>query len=515
MSTPPTNGSAVAPLERVLRMEGICKTFPGVTALDDVSLEVCAGEVHVLLGENGAGKSTLIKTLSGAIRPDAGTIELYGHQQQITDPLHAQRLGISTIYQEFNLVPGLSVAENIYLGRQALYGPLLPLIDWRRVYEDAERCLDSLGISGVRVRGRVGDLGVAQQQMVEIAKALSINARIIVMDEPTASLTGREVDVLFRTVERLKAQGLSFVFISHRLEEAKRIGDRATILRNGRRVATVELGAQPIAALIQMMIGRDIQDLFPRVRPVLGRELLRVEGLTREGAFADVDLHVRAGEVLGIAGLVGSGRTSLVRAIAGVDAVDSGRILVAGQEASAHSPRGMLRSGVALLPENRKDQGLVLTLSVQDNITLASLDNLSRAGFLDFRRQRSLAQRFIDGLGIRTPSRGTAVRQLSGGNQQKVVLSKYLCRGSQVLIFDEPTRGVDIGAKVEIYKLINALTADGHAVILVSSELPEVMGMSDRILVMSQGRVTGEFTREEATQEAILHCAFDNAVSAP
>lgn len=505
----PAQSSAAPAL--LLRLEGIRKEYPGVVAVDGVDLDVAVGETHVLLGENGAGKSTLVKIISGAIRPDAGRIAIDGRDQQISSPIHALQLGIATIYQEFNLVPSLSVAENIYLGRAPVASPL-PWIDWRRLRAQATALLASLNIVGISAWDRVGELGVAQQQVVEIAKALAHDARLIVMDEPTAALTEREANELFATIGRLKQRGVGFLFISHHLEEAMRIGDRATVLRNGRGIASVKIADETVAGLIRMMVGRDIADLFPYVRRPLGETLLDVRGLNRKGFFENASLTLRAGEVVGIAGLIGAGRSSLVRSIAGADPYDAGEIRLEGKVVprSANSPAAMLDRGVALLPESRKEQGLVLVLSVQRNVTLASLDKLSRLGFVSGRREAAMATSYVEQLGIKARSLGTPVRQLSGGNQQKVVLSKYLCRGSRVLIFDEPTRGVDIGAKVEIYKIIDALKEAGHGILLVSSDLPEVMAISDRILVMSGGRVTGEFDHEGATQEAILQSAFAN-----
>jgi ribose transport system ATP-binding protein len=502
--------STAIPGAPFLSLEGIRKAYPGVLALDAVDLEVVAGEVHMLLGENGAGKSTLVKVISGAIQPDAGQITIGGRHETIRSPLHARQLGIATIYQEFDLIPSLSVAENIYLGWAPLAHPF-PFIDWRRLRSDAEGMLENLGMGGISPRERVGDLGVAQQQMVEIAKALAQDARLIVMDEPTAALTEREANELFVIMTGLSQRGVTFLFVSHRLEEAKRIGDRATVLRNGRRIATIRIAAEPVAGLIRMMVGRDIADLFPYVRRPLGETLLDVRGLTRAGYFEDASLTVRGGEVVGIAGLVGAGRTSLVRSIAGADHYETGEIRVLGQTVPrGATPNLMLDRGVALLPENRKQQGLVLVLSVAKNITLASLNRLSRAGFVNGRRETAAARSYVTQLDIKASSLDAPVRNLSGGNQQKVVLSKYLCRGSRVLIFDEPTRGVDIGAKVEIYRIIDALKEAGHGILLVSSDLPEVMSISDRIVVMSAGRVTGEFDHVSATQEAILERAFAN-----
>lgn len=497
----------------VLQIESLTKAFPGVVALDGVDFDVRAGEVHVVLGENGAGKSTLIKILAGAQRPDSGTILVDGTAHRIIDPVHAQHLGISTIYQDFNLVPQLSVAENVYLGRYPRRG-IAGLVSWGQMYRQAEALLTTLGITGISARARVDALSVAQQQLVEIAKALSVRARVIVMDEPTASLPAGDVARLFATIRRLKEHGIAVIFVTHRLEEAMEIGERATVLRSGRRVGTVDIAGQSVRTLISMMVGRELTDLFPRERGDVGEELLRVEDLTRRGWFDDVTFGVRAGEVVGLAGLVGAGRTSVARAIAGADHYHHGRVVVGGRDILPGSPRDMLAAGVALLPEDRKAEGLIMTMSVEENISLSSLAAITRGAFLDFGRQARLAARYIRELAIRTPSGRASVRQLSGGNQQKVVLSRFLCRAPRVLIFDEPTRGVDVGAKVEIYRLMNALTAAGHAIILVSSDLPELLGMSDRIVVMAGGRVTGQFEHSDVSEERVLHAMFDQARAA-
>jgi ribose transport system ATP-binding protein len=496
----------------VLQLESLTKAFPGVVALDGVDFDVRAGEVHVLLGENGAGKSTLIKILAGAQRPDAGTIRVDGTAHAIIDPVHAQRLGISTIYQDFNLIPQLSVAENVYLGRYPRQGR--GFVGWGRMYRQAAALLTSLGITGISPRARVDALSVAQQQLVEIAKALSVQARVIVMDEPTASLPAADVARLFATIRRLKEHGIAVIFVTHRLEEAMQIGERATVLRSGRRIATVDIAGQSVRSLIAMMVGRELTELFPRERGDVGDELLRVERLGRTGWFDEVTFGIGAGEIVGLAGLVGAGRSSVARAIAGVDRYHHGRLVVGGREIRPASPHDMLAAGVALLPEDRKAQGLVMTMNVDENISLSSLDAITRGVFLDFGRQSRLAARYIRELDIRTPSGRASVRQLSGGNQQKVVLSRFLCRASKVLIFDEPTRGVDVGAKVELYRLMNALTAAGHAIILVSSDLPELLGMSDRIVVMAAGRVTGEFAKADISEERVLHAMFDQGQAA-
>lgn len=483
-------------------MRGITKRFPGVVALGGVDFELRRGEVHVVLGENGAGKSTLIKMLSGAHRPDEGEILLDGEPVRITSATAAQDLGISTIYQEFNLVPQLTVAENVYLGRQPRrFG----IVDRRRMVAGTRDLLGRTGIS-VDPLARVDELGVAQRQMVEIAKALSLRARVLIMDEPTAALSGQEAGRLFEIVRDLKEEGVGVIFISHHLEEVAEIGDRVTVLRDGEVVGSVPADT-PAPELVRMMVGRSIDEQFPRRRPELGEVLLSVSGLSRRGALRDVSLEVRAGEVVGVAGIVGAGRTELARAIFGVDPVDAGEIRVEGEALGAHGPREARGRGLGFVTEDRQGQGIVGPLSVAENLALASFESGMRAGIIDRRGHRRRAEGIIRDLAIKTPTPDQEVRLLSGGNQQKVVIGKWLLADSRILIMDEPTRGIDVGAKVEIYELMNRLTERGAAILMISSELPEVIGMSDRVLVMSGGRVTGELRAEEATQERVMELA--------
>ncbi|MEU1800681.1 sugar ABC transporter ATP-binding protein [Streptomyces sp. NPDC019937] len=493
----------------ILRMEGVRKTFPGVVALDGVDFDLRRGEVHVLLGENGAGKSTLIKMLSGAHRPDGGRVLVDGGPVRIQGAQDAERLGIATIYQEFNLVPDLSVAENIFLGRQPRrFG----LIDRTAMDERAAELLARVGVD-VSPRTRVRDLGIARLQMVEIAKALSLNARVLIMDEPTAVLTTEEVDKLFRIVRTLRADGVGVVFITHHLEEIAALGDRVTVLRDGRSVTQVPATTDQ-DELVRLMVGRSIEQQYPRERPAsgsasgsAGEPLLKVRGLGRGGSFQDIDFDVRAGEVVGLAGLVGAGRTEVVRALFGADPYDTGTVEVAGVPLPRHDVVAAMDAGIGLVPEDRKGQGLVLDASVQENLGLVTLRGATRAGFVDRAGQRRAAERIAEQLAVRMAGLDQHVRTLSGGNQQKVVIGKWLLADSKVLILDEPTRGIDVGAKVDIYQLINELTASGHAVLMISSDLPEVLGMSDRVLVMAQGRIAGELTAREATQDAVMALA--------
>ncbi|MFG1960244.1 sugar ABC transporter ATP-binding protein [Nonomuraea sp. NPDC049028] len=486
----------------LLRAEGLRKRFPGVLALDGVDLTVRAGEVHVLLGENGAGKSTLIKMLSGAYHPDEGRVLLDGRVVHIRTAGDAQRLGIATIYQEFNLVPELSVAENLSLGRPPRrFG----FVDTKKMHERAVELLARVGVD-VDPRTPVARLGIARMQMVEIAKALALDARVLIMDEPTAVLTTGEVEKLFSIVRRLREDGVAIVFITHHLEEIAEIGDRVTVLRDGRSVGEVPADT-PQDELVRLMVGRPIDQQFPRRRGQTGEPLLKVTGLGRKGVFEDVSFEVRAGEVVGLAGLVGAGRTEVARAVFGADRYDTGEVTVRGRRPAPGDVVAAMEAGLGLVPEDRKGQGLVLGADIGENLGLVTMREATRAGFVDRGGQRRAAAEVAEQLGIRMTGLAQEVRTLSGGNQQKVVIGKWLEADAGVLILDEPTRGIDVGAKVEIYQLINQLTASGHAVLMISSDLPEVLGMSDRILVMARGRLVGELSAAEATQDGVMALA--------
>lgn len=489
----------------LLEMMGISKRYPGVVALDNVQFELLPGEVHALCGENGAGKSTLMKILAGAEARDSGTILINGEDARIHNPQDAMDRGVNIIYQEFNLVPHLSAAENIYLGREPR-GLLPGFIDFKKLYSDAQRVMDSLGCA-VDVHTEVSRLSVAQQQMVEIAKATSRNSRIIAMDEPSATLTEHELANLFQLIRTLKAAGVGIIYISHRLEEIFGVCDRVTVLRDGRYVATKPVAETNREEIIRMMVGRELGENIPKRPAPIGEPLLAVRGLTRKGVFEDISFTVHAGEIVGIGGLVGAGRTEVARAIFGADPVDSGTMTLQGEPYRPHSPRDAIRRGIGLVPEDRKTLGLILGMAVRENTTLANLDLLTLLGFVNRNREREVAERYVGDLRIRTPTIEQEVRNLSGGNQQKVVLAKWLFTQSKVLIFDEPTRGIDVGSKVEIYELMNELAARGAGMIMITSELPELLGMSDRILVMHEGRLAGELSREEATQEKVMHLA--------
>lgn len=488
----------------LLEMRGIDKSFPGVQALQGVDLELCAGEVLALVGENGAGKSTLIKVLGGAYSPDAGSIHLHGQAVTFVNPALAQRAGIAIIYQDFNLIPELSARENIFLGRERTTA------GWIHRDEERRRALALFERIGMRVdpEQTCARLSVAQQQGVEIAKALSQEARILVLDEPTATLTPQEVSALHNVLRDLKRQGIGILYVSHRLEEIFAIADRVLVLRDGRRVgggATSQLSRQQ---LIEMMVGRKLESEFPKERIKIGEPRLVVENLRHGDKVKGVSLEVRRGEVLALTGLVGAGRTEVARLIFGADRADGGDIFLDDVRLHIRSPADAIRAGICLVPEDRKTQGLVLEQSVLDNFGLPNLPRFSRAGFIRARQERAAFNRYTEQLRIRAAHPGQPAKNLSGGNQQKVVLSKWLQANAEVILFDEPTRGIDVGAKHEIYLLMNELAARGKAILMISSELPEVLGMADRILVMHEGRITGEISDGEgATQERIMDLA--------
>jgi len=486
-------------------MAGITKSFPGVRALDGVSFDVRAGEVHALVGENGAGKSTLMKILAGAYRADGGTIEIDGNPVTIDGPKDAERLGIGMIYQEFNLVPDLGVIENVVLGIEPVRGLFL---DTKAAAARATAALTELGINLPldRVARR---LSVAEQQLTEIAKALVRHARLIVMDEPTAALTDRETDALFALIRKLKAENVAFVYISHRLEELPRIADRITVIRDGRGIETRAAADMPPDDLIRLMVGRALEAHFPDLPPVAPDAPVRlaVRDLRAASNVNGVSFEVHAGEIVGLAGLVGAGRTEIVRAIAGADIASGGSVAIDGRDVTIRSPHAGIDAGIAFITEDRKAQGLVLGMTVRENTTLAHLATYSRGPFVDRAAEVAITNREIAELRIRTPSSEQIVRNLSGGNQQKVVLAKWLTGDARVFLFDEPTRGVDVGAKAEIYALMLQLLARGAAIVMVSSELPEVLGMSHRVLVVRGGRIAAEFARADATPDRVIAAA--------
>jgi ribose transport system ATP-binding protein len=497
------NLSTAPPVPPLLEMRGITKTFPGVKALTDVDFDVRSGEVHALVGENGAGKSTLMKILAGVYERDAGEVLLKGKPIHFTNPRQAQLAGIVTIYQELNQVPEMSVTENIFLGSELERGIVLK---WSEMHDKARELLSKLHLD-IDPRQPIRNLGVAQQQMVEVAKALHQKADLIIMDEPTSSLSIREINDLFAIVKELKEAGVAIVYISHHLEETFAIADRITVLRDGRNVATKPTGELNIDSLVRLMVGRDLSEKYPKEIIPRGEEILRVENLSRAGVLSDINFTAYAGEVLGIAGLVGAGRTELARAVFGADLIDSGKFFVKGQPVKIANPNDAIQHGIGLLTEDRKQQGLFLQMSVRDNIVMAVLKRLTKGLRTNRRKEVDVAQRYIDNMNIKASSQEQLAINLSGGTQQKVVLGKWMSTEPRVLIFDEPTRGIDVGAKVEIYKMMNELAKQGVAIMMISSELPEILGMSDRVLVMRGGRIRGELTRAEATEEKIMEFA--------
>ena len=502
--------ASMTALRPLLRMTGIEKSFPGVRALASVDLEVGAGEIHAFIGENGAGKSTLLKILSGALKPDAGTIEFDGHAVAFAVPKDAQASGIVTIYQEFSLAPDMTVAENIFIGREP--GSQL-FVSRRKMEAQTVELAQRIGLER-SPRALVRDLSVAEQQLVEVARALSMRSRIIVMDEPTSALSRSEVEKLFAIIRRLKADGISTIFVTHRLEEVFEICDRYTVLRDGRHVGSGAVADATMDRFINLMVGRELGLLAPRTdTSATGAVALAVHGLSRKRKSSDasaIELHdvsfeVRKGEILGIAGLVGAGRTETARAILGADRLDAGRILVDGQPLQVTSPRDAIRAGIGLVPEDRKQQALFLELAVRTNLSIAALDRVSNLHvFISARKEDALVEEYRRRLNIRMASANQPVGTLSGGNQQKIVLARWLALRPKVLIVDEPTRGIDVGAKVEVHNLLFQMAASGIAIVVISSELPEILALSDRVLLMRQGRVTGELARAEASQEKLM-----------
>ena len=489
----------------LLEAVGLSKRYPGTVALDGVDFDLRRGEVHCLVGENGAGKSTLIKILAGAVAHDEGEIRIDGVDVGHADLKQRRDLGVSVIYQDLNLVPQLTVAENIFLGHE-LRTPR-GAIDSRGMTARAQELIDSLGVS-FPVYARVGDLGISLQQLTATARALSLDGRILIMDEPSAVLSGKELDVLFAMIDRLKRSGMGIIYISHHLDEIFRIGDRLTVLRDGHRVGSKEVKDSSREELIRMMVGRALGEYGRHsARRQAGDEVLRVEGLSGGPLLRDISFALHAGEVLGIAGLVGAGRTELARAIVGLDAIEGGSIVYLGRPTRIRGPEKAVALGMSLVPEDRKVEGLVSVLSVRDNAALSILPKMSRFGFIRFRALNALIEDLRKSLAIKVPRIDNRVSGLSGGNQQKVVLAKCLATGCKVLILDEPTRGIDVGAKAEIYRLIERLVGQGMAIIVISSEMPEILALSDRILVLAHGRLTAELDGPTATQEEIMAAA--------
>jgi ribose transport system ATP-binding protein len=488
-----------------LRMQGISKSFPGVQALKSVDFSVVRGEIHALVGENGAGKSTLMKILTGALLGDEGQISL-GHQVvQINSPGDAQQLGISMIHQELSLIPYLTVGQNIFLGREPR-ARLGAFIDWPELYSQAQVLLDQLNVN-VDSQASVQDLSIAQRQMVEVAKALSFNADLIAMDEPTSSLTDRETEVLFQVMRSFKERGISIIFISHRLEEVFAIADRITVLRDGETIGTADVSELDVDQVVRMMVGRELGELYPKDDIERKGVVLEASGLADGRELRPVDVALQSGEILGIAGLAGAGRTALAETLFGVRAAVKGQIKIGGKRTRIQHPGQAIRLGMGFVPEDRKLQGLFLNMAVRENVVISALPVVSRFSFVNFSQADKLAREFVEKLKIRTPSLKQLIRNLSGGNQQKVIIARWLTLKPKILILDEPTRGIDVATKAEIHALMNQLAKEGVAVMMVSSDLPEVLGVSDRILVMRSGKIVAEFSREEATQDKIMHAA--------
>ncbi|ROR28659.1 monosaccharide ABC transporter ATP-binding protein (CUT2 family) [Mobilisporobacter senegalensis] len=488
----------------IVELEHITKSFPGVLALNDVAFNLKAGEVLALLGENGAGKSTLMKILSGVYEKDSGSIKIFGKEIDDMNPKKAQELGVAIIHQELNMCAHLTVAQNIFLGREKIHSGVLAA---KKMNMEAKKILDNLNIN-IDPETIVGDLPVSKQQMVEIAKALSINAKILIMDEPTSALTSKEINDLFVIIKKLRSEGCGIVYISHRLEELEHIVDRVTILRDGEYITSMDLQETTLAKIISHMVGREIKEKFPRVDCERGEKIFEVRNLNAGKMVRDINIDLYAGEIVGIAGLMGAGRTETTRAIFGIDPKESGEIILDGKSVKVEKPIDAIKLGIVLAPEDRKKDGLCTKLSIRDNISLPNLDVLcNKLGVVNKKKEKDMTKKAVDDLRIKLPNSEVDAGSLSGGNQQKVVIGKWLVRNSRVVIFDEPTRGIDVAAKVEIYNLMNELKQQGIGVLFVSSEMPEVLGISDRIIVMCDGRITGELRTEEATQDEILQYA--------
>ncbi len=504
-----TMDPAIAP-PALLSLNGATKSFGAVVALSNGSIEILPGEIHALVGENGAGKSTLVKILAGVHQPDAGSFVVDGSDVVFKSPAESKAAGISVIYQEPTLFPDLSVAENIYIGRQPR--GRLGLIDRSAMRRQTRELFAALGVP--IDPDRIADgLSIADQQIIEIAKAISLDASVLVMDEPTAALSGAEVERLFAVARGLKEKGAGILFISHRFDEVFELCDRVTVMRDGAFIATHSTNDITVDALVREMVGRDIATLFPKEDAEIGAAVLSVDSLSRAGVFGDISFEVRAGEIVALSGLVGAGRTEVARAIFGIDRYDSGSVTVSGKKLKAHSPEAAIKAGIGFVPEDRRKQGLVMELSVARNATLTLRKALARFGLIDAARERSAAEEWTGRLQVKTESQEMSVATLSGGNQQKVVIAKWLATHPKLLIVDEPTRGIDIGTKSEVHRLISQLAGEGIAVLMISSELPEVLGMADTVLVMHEGRISARLTRDEATAEAVMHAASASAES--
>jgi ABC-type sugar transport system ATPase subunit len=489
--------------EYIIHLEGISKTYPGVKALDEVSFELKEGEVLALCGENGAGKSTLMKTIAGVHAPDPGSGDIWymGEKVNFSSPLEAKKAGIILIFQELSLVPELTVAENIFLG--SLPRSSYKTINWKLMNQQTAKLLEELECN-FKPTDLAGNLSIAQQQMVEIARALPFKPKVVILDEPTSSLTEREKEVLFKNIRRLKEKGVAIVYITHKMDEVFDITDRITVLRDGKRTGTLETANATISDITSLMIGRTMEDFFHKSKAIPGPEILRVEGLSRRGEFENISFSIRSGEVLGIYGLVGAGRSEVAESILGVRKLDNGKIFIEGEAVTIRNSKDAVSKGIGFVPENRKEQGLVLKMSCKDNTSLAKLPWMHHKGFIDRKADNETFDEYKEKLLISTPGPQQQVVLLSGGNQQKIVIAKWMCIGPKILILDEPTRGIDVGAKAEIHKLIAKMAEAGLAVLVISSEMPEIMGVSNRIITMKDGRITGEFREDEVTEKCLI-----------
>lgn len=490
----------------ILELHQITKKFPGVTALHDVDFALKAGEVHALVGENGAGKSTLVKIITGVLEPTLGEIIYEGASVAWKNPMDSIKRGIAAIYQDPAIFPDLNVAENIFMGHQP-HSPTTRKIAWRQLYAKTEELMASLKVN-IKPTDKIRGLSIAERQLVEIAKALSINAKIVIMDEPTSALSISESEELFDIIRDLKNKGTSIIFISHRIEDIFKVADSVTALRDGSHVGTRDIKQVTLNELVQMMVGREVKNLFPKVETKIGAEALRVEHLARKGEFRDVSFSVRAGEILGLYGLVGAGRTEVAKAVFGMTPLEAGNVYVDGQAARIRHPQDAIALGIAYVPEDRDEEGIILNMDITSNITLPILRQLSSFGWLDQRAEHRTASEYATMLAVKFANLGQRVMSLSGGNKQKVSLAKWLASQSKIILFDEPTKGIDVGAKASVHKFISELAAKGYAIVMISSELPEIMGMSDNILVMHEGLVKGYFTRAAATEHEILTSAL-------
>lgn len=491
----------------ILELKGITKIFPGVKALDNVQFQLKPGEVHALMGENGAGKSTFIKVITGVHKAEEGEMFLEGKKVSFKGPRDAQAAGIAAVYQHPTSYPDLTVAENIFMGHEIIKSGM---IQWREMNKKAAELLEQLDAE-FKPTAEMGALSVAHQQMVEIAKALSMNAKIIILDEPTAALTKNESEKLYKIVDKLKEEGVSIIFISHRFEDMYRLADRVTVFRDSQYIGTYDVDGITNADLIKAMVGREISDLFPKPEVELGAEVLRVENMSRTGFYKDISFSVRAGEIIGLTGLVGAGRTEVVESICGITKADSGKVFLEGKQVHIKKPSDAMKQGIVLLPENRQKEGLILSWGLGDNVMLPTMKKYAKAGFNDNKKERELAKQLLEEVDTKAVTIFDPASSLSGGNQQKVVVAKALGQEMKVVIMDEPTKGVDVGAKAEIYQIMGDLAKRGYGIVLISSEMPEILGMSDRIIVMCNGRVTGELSRNEATQEGILELAMEKS----